>query len=153
VSCPSAKSCVTVGSGSTDAGRSTSYAEAWNGTTWALTSAVPWPRGTNDPWLYGVSCPAAGRCVAVGFNDWPPTNNTLTGHALAATWNGKAWTATAVDVPGKGDASALDGVTCRPGKTVFCVAVGYRGPQFSVQSSPLSGFWNGTSWKVILPAQ
>jgi hypothetical protein len=153
VSCPSAKSCVTVGSGYTQTGRSTSYAETRNGTTWALTSAVPWPRGTNDPRLYGVSCPAAGQCVTVGFNDWPPTNDTLTGHALAATWNGKAWTATTVGVPGKHDASAFAGVTCLPGKTAFCAAVGYRGPQFSAQSSPLSGFWNGTRWKVILFAQ
>ena len=154
VSCPSPASCVTVGSGGDTPRGSIGYAETWNGKAWALTSAVPWPKGTTDPWLYGVSCRAAGHCVAVGLNDWnPASNGTLSGHAAAATWNGKAWTATTVTVPGKDDASGFAAVACRPGKRVFCAAVGFRGPQNSMVSSSLSGFWNGRSWKVVLPAQ
>ena len=153
VSCPSPASCVTVGSGGDTPRGSIGYAETWNGKAWALTSAVPWPKGTTDPWLYGVSCRAAGHCVAVGLNDWnPASNGTLSGHAAAATWNGKAWTATTVTVPGKDDASGFAAVACRPGKRVFCAAVGFRGPQNSMVSSSLSGFWNGRSWKVVLPA-
>jgi hypothetical protein len=152
VSCPSRVSCVTVGSGGDTEAGSIGYAETWNGKTWVLTSAVPWPKGTTDPWLYGVSCRAAGHCVAVGLDDWnPASNGTLTGYAAAATWNGKTWTATTVAVPGKNDASAFGGVTCRPGKRVFCAAVGYRGPQNSGVSRTLSGFWNGRRWQVILP--
>jgi hypothetical protein len=151
VSCPSSKSCVTVGSGG-DTGGSVGYAETWNGKTWALTRAVPWPKGTRNPWLYGVSCPAAGRCVTVGLVDWnPASNGTLTGHAAAATWNGKAWTATTVAVPGKDQASEFGAVACGPGKTAFCAAVGAIGPQNSAASSPLSGFWNGKTWKTALP--
>jgi hypothetical protein len=154
VSCPSPVSCVTVGSGGNLEAGSIGYAEAWNGKTWALTSAVPWPKGTTNPWLYGVSCRAAGHCVAVGPNDWnPDSNQTLTGRAAAATWNGKAWTPTTVAVPGKHNASGFGAVTCRPGKTVFCAAVGYVGPQNSGVSSTLSGFWNGRRWKVILPGR
>ena len=154
VSCPSPASCVTVGSGGNTEAGSIGYAEAWNGKTWALTSAVPWPKGTTDPWLYGVSCQAVGHSVAVGLNDWnPASNQTLSGRAAAATWNGKAWTATPVTVPGKDDASGFSAVTCLPGKRVFCAAVGYRGPQDSAVSSTLSGFWNGRRWMVILPAQ
>ena len=154
VSCPSPASCVTVGSGGDTPRGSIGYAETWNGKAWALTSAVPWPKGTTDPWLYGVSCRAAGHCVAVGLNDWnPASNGTRSGHAAAATWNGKAWTATTVTVPGKDDASGFAAVACRPGKRVFCAAVGFRGPQNSMVSSSLSGFWNGRSWKVVLPAQ
>jgi hypothetical protein len=152
VSCPSPHSCVTVGSGGNLEAGSIGYAQAWNGNTWALTTAVPWPKGTTDPWLYGVSCPAAGHCVAVGLDDWDrASNTTLTGRAAAATWNGKAWTATTVTVPGTHDASGFGRVTCRPGTTSFCVAVGYVGPWDSPVSSTLSGFWNGRSWKVILP--
>jgi hypothetical protein len=152
VSCPSPKSCVTVGSGGNVLAGSIGYAEAWNGKTWALTSAVPWPKGTTDPWLYGVSCPAVGHCVTVGLTDWNPDSNaTLSGRAAAATWNGKAWKATPVAVPGKNDASGFGGVTCRPGKTTFCAAVGDVGPSNTYVSSTLSGFWNGTKWKVILP--
>jgi len=154
VSCPSRDSCVTVGSGGNVTAGSIGYAEAWNGKTWALTSAVPWPKGTANPWLYGVSCRAAGSCVAVGLNDWnPASNGTLTGRAAAATWNGKAWTPTPVAVPGQHNASGFAAVTCRPGKPVFCAAVGYVGPRGSEVSSTLSGFWNGTRWTVILPAQ
>lgn len=99
---------------------------------WALTGAVPRPKGTASPWLYGVSCRAAGRCVAMGLTDWnPASNGTLTGRAAAATWNGKAWTATPVAVPGTGDASGFATVACRPGTPVFCAAVGYRDPQNS----------------------
>jgi hypothetical protein len=152
VSCPSPSSCVTVGSGGNAEAGSIGYAETWNGKAWSLTSAVPWPKGTTDPWLYGVSCPAAGDCVAVGLVDWnPASNGTLTGHAAAATWNGKAWRPTTVAVPGKNNASGFGGVTCRPGKTVFCAAVGYVGPLNSTVSNTLSGFWNGTNWKVIVP--
>lgn len=154
VSCPSRKSCVTVGSGGNLPAGSVGYAEAWNGKTWALTSAVPWPKATTDPWLYGVSCPAVGHCMAVGLNDWnPDSNGALTGRAAAATWNGKAWTATTVAVPGQDDASGFGGVTCRPGKTPFCAAVGYVGPSGSEISSTLSGFWNGKRWKVVLPVR
>jgi hypothetical protein len=154
VSCPSPKSCLTVGSGGNVQAGSTGYTEAWNGKTWSLTRPVPWPKGTADPWLYDVSCPAAGHCVAVGLNDWDPaSNDTLTGRAAAATWNGKAWKVTTVTVPGKHQASGFAGVTCRPGKTAFCAAVGFAGPQGSGVSSLLSGFWNRMRWKVILPVR
>jgi hypothetical protein len=152
VSCPSPDSCVTVGSGGDTESGSIGYAETWNGRTWSLTSAVPWPKGTADPWLYGVSCRAAGHCVAVGLIDWnPASNGTLTGRAAAATWNGKTWAPTSVAVPGKDDASGFAAVTCDPGTRVFCAAIGYRGPQNSTASSTLSGFWNGRRWTVILP--
>jgi hypothetical protein len=154
VSCPSPVSCVTVGSGGDGEFGSIGYAEIWHGKVWALTSAVPWPKGVRNPWLYGVSCRAAGRCVAVGLIDWNPSSNaTLTGYAAAATWNGKAWTATTVTVPGNGDASAFGAVTCPSGMGVFCTAVGYVGPQNSEVSRTLSGFWNGRSWKIVHPAQ
>jgi hypothetical protein len=154
VSCPSADSCLTVGSGGNVKSGSVAYAEAWNGKTWALTSAVPWPKGTTDPWLYGVSCSAVGHCAAGGLVDWDPASNgTLTGRAAAATWNGKAWTPTTVTVPGKDNASGFAWVTCLPGKTAFCAAVGDVGPWGTGTTSTLSGFWNGKTWKVVLPVQ
>jgi hypothetical protein len=155
VSCATASFCVATGAvfvGS--AGAETPLIEGWNGKAWALTSAVPWPKGTTDPWLYGVSCSAVGHCVAGGLVDWDPASNgTVTGRAAAATWNGKTWTPTTVAVPGKDNASAFAWVTCLPGKTAFCAAVGDVGPWGTYPISTLSGFWNGKTWKVVLPVQ
>jgi hypothetical protein len=44
VFCPSSNSCITVGSGGNAEAGSIGYAQAWNGKTRALTSAVPRPR-------------------------------------------------------------------------------------------------------------
>jgi hypothetical protein len=152
VSCPSPTSCVTVGSGGTTSAGSIGYAEHWNGKDWALTSGVPWPKGTTDPWLYGVSCPAVGHCVAVGLVDWNPASNAaLTGYAAAAIWNGKTWRPTAVAVPGQDMASEFGAVTCRPGQPEFCAAVGAIGPRGTEVTKALSGFWNGRHWNVVLP--
>jgi hypothetical protein len=151
VSCPSPKSCVTVGSGGTTSAGSIGYAEHWNGKNWVLTSGVPWPKGTTDPWLYGVSCPAVGHCVAVGLVGWNPASNAaLTGYAAAAIWNGKTWRPTAVAVPGQDMASEFGAVTCRPGKPKFCAAVGAIGPRGTEVTNALSGFWNGGHWNVVL---
>ncbi len=152
VSCASPTNCVTVGSGFSITLGPIGYAEAWNGRTWALTHTVPWPKGTTGPRLSGVSCSTAGHCVAVGAIDLSPAaNGSLTGRAAAATWNGKDWTPSTIAAPGKDDASAFAAVSCRPGKTVFCAAVGEVGTRNSAMSSTLSGFWNGKRWKVVLP--
>jgi hypothetical protein len=148
VSCPSAKSCLLVGSGTTAKGLAV-FAEAWNGAVWSVTSAVPWPKGTKNPWLNGVSCAAPGRCVADGYVNFNPIDGGTTGRAAAATWNGKAWKVTAVAAPAKGKASQFNGVYCIPEKATFCAAVGILSPFNSLNGVGLSGFFNGTTWKLV----
>jgi hypothetical protein len=145
VSCVTAKNCFAVGYASGTKGL-TSLAERWNGKKWALTS-VPWPRGTTNPALTDVSCPAANRCVAVGTIDPNLNGASNTGRAAATTWNGKAWTATPVAAPGRGKASLFNGVTCL--STKDCVAVGQLGPANSTNGTGLSGFWNARSWRLV----
>jgi hypothetical protein len=148
VSCPSRTSCLAVGAGATGKGTA-GFAEAWNGSKWSVTSAVPWPAGTKNPWLNSVSCAAPGRCVAAGFVDFNPGLGGNTGRAAAATWNGKAWKATMVAAPGAGKASQFNGVYCLPQKATFCAAVGILSPSASTNGVGLSAFFNGTSWKLV----
>jgi hypothetical protein len=146
VSCASAATCVAVGSvfGSK---HSVALTETWNGKAWAM-ARVPWPKGTSDSELIGVSCPAKAYCVAVGdVGDNPQAGLLNTGKAVAARWNGKAWALQSVPAPAKGKASAFYGVSCR--STASCAAVGSIGPVEGTTSSSLSGFWNGKTWKLV----
>jgi hypothetical protein len=145
VSCVSAKACFAVGAAATAKGLR-SVAEWWNGQHWALTT-VPWPNGTTNPGLTGVSCVAANRCVAAGISGFNTMGIGDTGRAAAFTWNGKAWAATAVGAPSRGNASSFNVVTCRT--ATFCVAVGQVGPVDSVDGTGLSGFWNAKRWRLV----
>jgi len=144
VSCRPSKTCVAVGFANVGKGLVT-VTEAWSGKGWAL-SSVPWPRGTANPELTGVSCAAANRCVAVAAINQNLAANSNQGTAGAATWNGKAWTVT-TPTPAKGKASLFNGVTCL--STTSCVAVGQIGPTGGTADSGLSGFWNGSSWHLV----
>jgi hypothetical protein len=141
VSCPSAKSCVAVGTGTTGLkGGLVSFAEVWNGTTWAA-GRISWPKGVSNSFLYGVSCASAKSCLAVGNLDINLNDGGHTGRAGATSWNGKAWTATSVPAPGKGKASLFVGVSCL--SAANCLAVGQFGPFNSDEGNGLAGFWNG----------
>lgn len=145
VSCLTPQDCFAVGYASSGKGL-TSVAEMWNGKKWALTS-VPWPKGATNPLLTSTSCRAANRRVAVGIIDSSLSGDSNTGRAAAARWNGKAWTPTPVAAAGKGKASLFNGVTCL--STTDCVAVGQARPADSTNGAGLSGFWNGTSWRLV----
>jgi hypothetical protein len=141
VSCRSARSCVAVGFGTRSAAP-VSISEIWSGQSWRY-AAVPLPGGgTSGSLLEGVSCAAGRRCVAVGDTASPGTQR-----AAAVTWNGRAWTVTSVPAPGRGNASRFDGVTCLP--AAHCVAAGQAGPLGSVDSTVLTGFWNGRCWRLV----
>jgi hypothetical protein len=145
VSCTSAKSCVAVGGG-IGAGGLTAFSELWNGKTWAA-AKVSWPKGTSDSYLVGVSCGSAKSCVTVGYVDINVNDGGNTGRAAAASWNGKAWTATKVPAPAKGEASLFNDVSCR--SATACVAAGQLGPYKSTEGSGLAGLWNGKSWALV----
>src|SRR5262249_49702973 len=130
VSCPSAANCVAVGSQQTSSGVSTALAEHWNGSTWALQTAVN-PSGGTAVSINGVSCPSATYCVAVGVNQ--PTAQTST--SVAESWNGSTWPRRAPVSPA---GAWLAGVSCPApanGEAVGSDAAG-----------PLAEHWNGSTW-------
>jgi hypothetical protein len=67
VACSSPTACTAVGDSISSAGIGNTLVETWNGAAWSI---VPSPSvGTVWSSLLGVSCPAAGHCVAVGYSD------------------------------------------------------------------------------------
>jgi hypothetical protein len=96
--------------------------------------------------LYGVSCPAAKHCVAVGFNQ----NAELSGGgAVIDSWNGKGWSSVAPKAPKGALSSELLGVSCR--SAAACVAVGLY-LNHSGNAVPLAETWTGRSWTPGAPA-
>lgn len=68
VSCPSVTTCITVGAYYDSTGMEASLAERFDGTAWTAQS-TPNPADGGSAYLYGVSCPSASACIAVGEAD------------------------------------------------------------------------------------
>src|SRR5262249_41017429 len=138
VSCTSAHTCTAVGAAYSGTSEF-AVMDVWNGTSWKLTKWAG-PKGTRLAQLDGVSCVSASACVAVGARGGGT-------HSVAAalTWNGTKWAVTAVPGPAKGKVSAFSGVSCP--KASDCVAIGSTGA-FGDDGAPLSGQWNGKTWKL-----
>jgi hypothetical protein len=122
VSCPTASSCMAVGT--TERGRTLPLAETWRsgGVGWKVVATVaPAPKGATSysDALYSVSCPSAARCVAVGGQADQSSGGAGESN-LVETWNGTAWSDTAVASSTAG--SSLYGVACA--SAVRCIAGG-----------------------------
>ena len=147
VSCPAAGACTAVGwydphgrngppSTSTDLTR----AEAGNGTSWAIKSAVN-PRGLTYSALAGVSCASTSACAAVG--------RYVTGGGIYQTlgemWNGAKWSRVPTPNPtGATMGSSLTGVSCTA--PTACTAVGFF--QSSAGVATLAERWTGSAWTI-----
>jgi hypothetical protein len=136
VSCTAATACTAVGSSENSSGRSSTLAEAWNGTTWTI-ETTPKPAGTDFSILYGVSC-VSTQCTAVGLSDTPSPPS-----ALAETWNGTTWTIETTPKPAGADLTELDAVSCTV--AAACTAVG-SSLDGSGTYSTMAEKWNGTAW-------
>jgi hypothetical protein len=138
VSCSSTTACTAVGSYESSGSVFTTFAERWNGSTWAIQNT---PNATNSN-LNGVTCLSATDCVAVG--------DVLTGTGIATAtlvqvWNGSTWTTQSSPTPKNAYRAFLIGVDCTSPSQ--CTAVG----SYSVESGGnylLAERWNGTSWKT-----
>jgi hypothetical protein len=111
---------------------------AW-ATSWHLQNA-PIPSG-NHGVLNSVSCPAAAKCVAVGF--FGPTADSSVALSLAEHWNGSTWARKTAPAPAGIEDPGLFGVSCAT--TTSCVAVGF-GTNSTGHQLPIAELWNGTSW-------
>jgi hypothetical protein len=130
VSCPSASACTATGYYFASTGAVVTLAERWNGTAWTI-QPTPNPRGAEASELYGVSCPSASACTAVGYYN----NSTSVVVTLAERWNGTAWTIQPTPNPRGAQGSSLDAVSCPSASA--CTAVG-----------TLAESWNGTAWTI-----
>jgi hypothetical protein len=131
VSCLSPTACMAVGSYGNSSEVDKAFTEFWNGKTWAL---VPFTDKFYDVFLTGVSCPSASFCLAVG-----QANRT----DLSATWNGTAWTVSAMPNPGGGYTPLLNGLSCA--SATACTVVGSAFTAADAQKG-LAQRWNGTKW-------
>jgi hypothetical protein len=138
VSCTSASACTAVGYYS-NASTSSTLAERWNGTTWAVQSTPTWTSGLDE----AVSCTSASACTAVGYAVKDDGNGNVV--TLAERWNGTTWAVQSTPSPGGSWGSYLDGVSCT--SAWACMAVGYY-YNASGYGLTLAERWNGTTWAV-----
>ena len=134
VSCSSAKACIATGYYENSSEVELTLAERWNGTNWAI-QTTPNPSGTQNSYLYGVSCSSTSACTAVGFDE---------SGVLAERWNGTKWAVESIPNP-SGAIGLLFGVSC-PSATA-CTAVGYVSSNVSAEVT-LAEHWNGAKWAV-----
>jgi hypothetical protein len=138
VSCASGTYCVAIGSYESSGSVFSTFAEVWNGSSWALQS-VPSPTTTN---LNGVDCLSSTSCFAVG--DQTSGSDLAT---LAEYWNGSAWTTMTTPNPTGGTRDFLISVSCV--SSTECTSVGgyydSTGDEY-VFSETLSG----TTWTLHL---
>jgi len=71
IACPSANSCVAVGSTGRDVSSSQTMVQQWNGRSWTRVSS-PNPNGARHAGLNGVACPTAATCLATGGSSFGP---------------------------------------------------------------------------------
>jgi hypothetical protein len=133
VACPSATSCIAVGT----AGR-VPLVERWNGSAWT-TLDVPTIAGAVASILNAVSCPSPKSCIAVGT----ATTRTAS-HVLLEHWDGRRWTIKPSPDPGSSP-WRFGGVSCATSD--MCVAVGTA--QFSGHFHPFALRWNGSRWALM----
>ena len=139
VSCPSAASCTAVGDYSNGTANVT-LAEGWNGTRWSI-EPTPNPPDSLSSYLFGISCPAARSCTAVG-DFIARTGAQMT---LAEHWNGSAWSIQPTPrLPGH-QSGVLFGVSCAAPNA--CTAVGLSSMP-SGASRTLAEAWNGSAWSI-----
>jgi hypothetical protein len=119
----------------------TPIAYRFNGSTWT-TQAAAAPAGSTQAELTGVSCPTNTTCQAVGYY----LDSIGAQTALAATWNGTAWSNRTVPVPTTGQDAALNDVSCYAFNG--CIAVGNytQADDFNVEKTV--ALWNGSSWSL-----
>ena len=116
ISCTSVMACVAVGDARFRARGAQMLAERWDGASWTIQPTSGAGRGTNSH-LFGVSCPTAKVCTAVG--DYASRAGT-TG-PLTERWNGTSWTIQRI-AGASGKYGSLFRVSCATARV--CTAVG-----------------------------
>jgi hypothetical protein len=119
VDCVTRTHCVAVGSTTSVPYRT--LVEMWNGVRWSRVKS-PNNSSLSDNLLRSISCPAADRCVAVGWAEDPFQTREA---PLIASWSHGHWVMIANARTGD---ARLWGVSCP--STAACWATGDRGLQY-----------------------
>jgi hypothetical protein len=149
-SCSSSGSCAAVGLYNDNAALEAGLVLTLDGGAWTATPA-PLPPGvtpTGSALLESVSCPATGRCTAVGYY----RNASAQIHSMVESIVDGKVTATPVALPPDARTSgttpdptdALLGVSCP--STSYCVAVGTYATQAASGLAPLIETFTGGAW-------
>jgi hypothetical protein len=142
ISCPSATSCIAVGTRYDVSSASRPLVERWNGTRWVpqLTSL---PAGATQGHLAGVSCSADAACTAVGA--WVDAAGQVRG--LIQRRTGDLWVNQPGPVPaGLDGIVVLKDVSCPA--TSACTAVGHYETGGIEATHTLAQRWDGARWTV-----
>ncbi len=151
VSCFSSTACAAVGTYRTP--NQAGLLDSLSGTTWSAAMAPePSDAAANpNPGFFGVSCPSAAGCVAVGNYNATDTY----AQNVVEMQSGGQWTALNVPAPadaltvaggGKTPSAGFDDVSC---PTVqWCVAVGGYVPTSTAQYAPETAVFTGGSWTI-----
>lgn len=139
VSCASASFCAAVGAYTDASGTYHGLIERWNGSSWTSSSISP-PGGLGYR-LLGVDCTSSSACTTVGAST--STSNGAVA-AIAARWNGTAWSTQTVPSPVSSSSSSLRSVDCY--SSTRCVAVGASSDP-ATQNPFVVGWQNGT-WQL-----
>jgi hypothetical protein len=145
MSCVTAAFCAAVGSYTTGSGATFGFGATWNGSSWS--SQIPQnPAGAAFASLAGVSCGSATECEAGG--DFSPNASRRPQLTLAEAWNGGSWSLQQAAAAPGAVANALASVSCAPGASGFCEAVGSHTGRSGVSTVPLAEERNGSRWKI-----
>jgi hypothetical protein len=145
VDCASASSCVAVGSVPSSTGPAAALVETLDQGSW-VTRHAPAAPGSQGDYLFSVSCPAVGSCVAVGYF-FTPVNGGGKGTMLIDTLADGKWSVTSTPpLSSAFSDSFLNGVSCSTATN--CVAVGNTDDGDASTDLPLIVTLTGTTWSV-----
>ncbi|MGV1047939.1 MAG: LamG-like jellyroll fold domain-containing protein [Solirubrobacterales bacterium] len=151
VACPSASSCLAVGSYKKEPSFTEApQAEIWNGTNWSA-KALPVPAEAQLTKAVSISCPATNFCVAAGTMFDPHTpGGPLFIDGYLVKWDGSNWTQWTVPLPAGGLGAILTSVSCT--SSTNCWAVGNAIGPTTNDAFAYAYRWNGTQWtSQVLP--
>jgi hypothetical protein len=116
--CASSSDCRAVGYSNTpNVGIALTLVQRWNGNTWAIESS-PNVSTTQNNAFFGVACPAASNCWAVGYNSASGVIQNL-----IEKWDGSSWTIFPSPNTNTAQSNVLESVACT--SSYDCWAVGY----------------------------
>jgi hypothetical protein len=144
VACSDAASCLAVGNYTSAAGRLLPFAARWHSGHWKIL-AVPAVEGQRYTFPEGISCPAATKCIAVGYTEDKTKGEYY--HAFAEAWSAGKWHVS----PVRRLPSLFLGVSCPAASR--CFASGYTFPSKRSYAHQLIETWNGRAWTTQRPAQ
>jgi concanavalin A-like lectin/glucanase superfamily protein len=141
VSCGTATSCEAVGTYQSTSNIRTAFAERWTEGKWEVQS-TPYPTGSAESFLLGVSCEAVKSCMATGVY--------VTGSGqtipLASRWNGTKWEAQSPPYNAGDVFSDLESVSC---VSKVCISGGYTRTVSGGLSHPVVAEFH-TPWSTPL---